>query len=147
MKIHFVCVGNVYRSRFAEAYARSKNTDHDFSSSGIQAGPHQPYGPISWWGARLAYNHSVANYLSAAWTATTQELLSNNDIVVFVHPNVEHMAKNMFDVSGIDYRVWNVEDIYHMDHSDMDTLIQKLDFSDKTGKYITQQVDSLLKTL
>lgn len=143
--IHFVCLGNVYRSRFAESYARSKHTQHNFSSSGLLADANY-FGPLSWWGARLAYNAGVAPYLTPMWTQTAQDLLDEADFVIFMHSSVEERARDMFNIENITYRTWDIEDLIpsKMDISPEEKERETLHQSDKTAQRIMKRVDELL---
>ena len=78
MHIHFVCSGNTYRSRLAEAYLRSmdKKPNTKVSSSGIIADKSKPEnGPVNWYTMRLMKRNDLIKYMSWQQTQTTQPLL------------------------------------------------------------------------
>lgn len=145
LTIHFVCLGNVYRSRFAESYAKSKQSQIQFSSSGLRAEDNY-FGPISWWGARLAYNEGVAPYLVPSWVQTTQELLERADLVVFMHPKVEALAAKLFDIGDITYRTWHIEDLLPLktDVPEEEREQESIRQSDEIARQIVKNVDELL---
>ncbi len=95
--VHFVCTGNVYRSRLAEAYLRSKKLPNvDTSSSGIKAQEGRN-GPITWYASIIKRNQLV-EHLKNYWTQTTPQMLYEADIVVFMTDEQYHYAKNTFSL-------------------------------------------------
>ena len=130
MHIHFICRGNIYRSRLAEAYAKSRLKDADaieVSSSGIQAemdfdGTVADVVPI------LLMQDGIEDYMSPRWTQTTQEIIDSVDIVVFMSKTVHKDAKTFLDLQQVEHYAWNIHDT--------------------KGVYpaIKQQVDALLST-
>lgn len=112
MKLHFICRGNIYRSRLAEAYARyltEKSEGIDISSSGIesQRALHYNVNPIT-----LEYLDAdgLTDYLSQDRRQTTQELLDEADVLVFMNDPVYEDAKIMFDVPEEKSKVWHIPD-------------------------------------
>lgn len=143
--IHFVCLGNVYRSRYAESYAKSKQTQHSFSSSGLLADANY-FGPISWWGARLAYNAGVSQHLTPMWTQTKQRLLDEADLVIFMHASVEERARKMFNLESITFRTWDIEDLMpsQMNIPEADKERESMRQSDVIARKIEKNIDELL---
>lgn len=113
MKIHFICRGNVYRSRMAEAYAKSllhKDVAVRIYSSGIQAGL-ALNGKVDPAAVEALKEDGINNYLSPSWQQTTQELLDNSDLNVFMTNSVYSDAKNDYEIDDSKAIIWNIPDI------------------------------------
>jgi 8-oxo-dGTP pyrophosphatase MutT (NUDIX family)/protein-tyrosine-phosphatase len=113
-KIHFVCNGNVFRSRMAEAYMRSFNLPGiKISSSGISYDA--TYGKtrytLSPYAVAMAEKYNFKEHLSPAPTQTTQQLLDSADINVFLFPQVYERARFFYKIDARKAIVWNVPDI------------------------------------
>ncbi len=111
MNIHFVCTGNTFRSRLAEAYLRSKNIpDVEVSSSGIKAHENKN-GPITWYAARLIKHHSLVPHMSFAWTKTSPSHLKNADTVIFMDTAHHHHSQTKLGFRGKRFEVWSIPDL------------------------------------
>lgn len=126
--IHFVCRGNVYRSRLAEAYAKSLLPEKadSISSSGIEA--------------KLALNGNVdpeavlqleaggiKQYLTTSWHQTTQKDVDDNDMIIFMSQTLYEQASKLFDIDDNKVEVWNIPDvdgIYSLIKENVDSLVQ-----------------------
>ena len=78
MHIHFVCSGNSYRSRLAEAYLKSVLVDKTIivSSSGTEAEKHRlKNGPICWYAMRLMKRNNLIPFMSWKERQTTSQIL------------------------------------------------------------------------
>lgn len=111
MKIHFICRGNIYRSRIAEAYTRylTEGKNISVSSSGIEADRTEAeISPLT-----LAYLESegLDQYISDLNLQTTQELLDNADVLAFMNDSVYKDAIDMFDVQQNKTEVWHIPDM------------------------------------
>lgn len=131
MHIHFVCRGNIYRSRLAEAYAASltqNNKEILVSSSGVQA-KLALNGDINPYTQKLLQAEGNDTFMKPSWTQTTQKHIDSADAVVFMSDTVCRDAKKFLDIPKEKAIVWQIPD--------------------KDGIYpeIKKQVDSLLKTL
>jgi protein-tyrosine-phosphatase len=99
MRIHFVCTGNIYRSRLAEAYCNSLCVPgiHVFSS-GIRAGM-EGDAPISPYAADVLTRYGFDGYATARWQRTSAELVRASDVLVFMesehHRFCEHWIEAM----------------------------------------------------
>jgi len=109
-KILFVCRGNIFRSRLAEAYFNKLRPDsYIASSSGVEAsrfGAKYASEPAR----KLAKKYQLE--LSLSPIQTTQETLDSADVIVFVKDDVYKEAKNMFKINESKVVVWDVYDIY-----------------------------------
>lgn len=111
LRLHFVCLGNVYRSRLAVAYLRSRQLPGiEASSSGVQA-RYNHYGPIARWTRLTAERHGLVPYLEPEWTQTTPQLLARADKIVFMHRSVYELAVEMFGFDRSKCLIWDIADI------------------------------------
>jgi protein-tyrosine-phosphatase len=113
--IHFVCTGNAYRSRLAEAYLKSLNLKRvKASSSGIEASKHEN-GPISWYAERIAAHQGLLKHVSKTKKDTRKKHLNQADLVIFLHPdNFEMFRKNFGDFTLKEYEIWDIPDLHHL---------------------------------
>lgn len=113
-KIHFVCRGNVYRSRLAEAiFKRIGGKDVIVSSSGIE----------TWRLNLIEPTHirpdlvtvckalGIIDYFSHRRTQTTNELLAEADLIIFLDHDVYMDALMKFDFNRDKATVWRIPDI------------------------------------
>ena len=117
MKIHFVCRGNVYRSRIVEAYAKSLRLNGVcISSSGIEADRHYPpneFPPayLAQWARLTAQEHNLDLKLSPNRTQTTSQLLNHRDYIVFVSASVFKDALNKYSFNQSNTKIWALKDV------------------------------------
>lgn len=109
--IHFVCTGNTFRSRLAEALLKSNEIKNiEVSSSGVDAKADYD-GPITWYGSRLAYRYGLLPFLKPYWTNTTAELLNAADLVIFMSKtHCEHCLHTLKSTIK-SYEIWDIPDI------------------------------------
>lgn len=153
MKIHFVCTGNMYRSRLGEAYLKSKELPGvDVTSSGILADIEYEFdGPIAWSAMRLIFKHSLTRFMSITPTKTTLDLLNNADLVIFMKGNHHEFSKKELGWLGTNYEIWEVADMDTEtgfetieDYADINKVIPE---SDKTFDIIREKVNELVERL
>ena len=112
-RLHFVCNGNVFRSRIAEGYMRSFNLPNlEISSSGLSydATYGNTHYTLSPYALDIAKKYGFQQYLSPHPTQTTQKLIDSADLVVYLYPGVLKSAKEIFHVDERKSLVWNVPD-------------------------------------
>jgi protein-tyrosine-phosphatase/8-oxo-dGTP pyrophosphatase MutT (NUDIX family) len=110
INIHFVCRGNIYRSRLAEAYLKSfQNAAWGVSSSGIGATKHAKV-HISPWTEMLAVKNDIKDWLSETNIQTSQEVLDGSDLIVFMNKDVYQDAKKSYEFNEDKTLVWHVKD-------------------------------------
>lgn len=112
-KIHFVCRGNVYRSRLAAAYmATLLDERFAISSSGIGASTanskFKTVGPITKATARA---HKLAHQIKTTKTQTTSRLLDEADVIIFMNKDVYDDALREYEFDVRKCLVWDVADI------------------------------------
>lgn len=111
MNIHFVCTGNTFRSRMAEAYLNSKNIPKiKASSSGIRA-INNLDGDITSYTKKLLSDLGILKYTNKKWTQTTKEKLLKADLVVLMKEEHLSWIKDHLDFTPKNYLVFNVDDI------------------------------------
>jgi protein-tyrosine-phosphatase len=156
MHIHFVCSGNAYRSRLAEAYCRSKVTDKpiQFSSSGIVARKHKrANGPICWYAMRLMKRNLLISHMSWSERQTTLRMLAQVDLLVCMKLEHYEVCRDKFDYRG-KYVVWDIPDLNEMPEFipstksfDIDADINHIKLTEQTFQLIKQKADLLLKQI
>lgn len=152
MKIHFVCTGNTFRSRLAEAYLRSKSVRGlEVSSSGIKAHENEN-GPIAWYGAWLIKRYGLVPHLTHTWTKTAPQHLKNADLVIFMDKKYHHHSKRDLGFTGTRYQIWNIPDLNDMGFdtetgTSIDEDAARMLATEKIFSQIKQKVDKLVKTL
>lgn len=142
MKIHFVCSGNVYRSRLAESYANyliEKNHLQNItvSSSGIMANLNQ-HGPISWLTLEILKENHLDTYASSHWVQTTAEIINAQDIIIFMQPLHLHYCQNELRFTGTSYEIWDISDMIITQ-----TKEEKITTARQTFTLIKTKVDKL----
>lgn len=146
MHIHFVCTGNTYRSRLAEAYLSSKKLSGVIvSSSGIEANDNI-FGPICWEAQRLLEVTGLVPFMSNHWTQTTTATLKADLVVFMEQAHFEFASKNC-DFSSSNFVIWDVPDLDELKTHEMAETIEKVTISEQTFKLIRQKVDALVKQL
>lgn len=156
MHIHFVCSGNAYRSRLAEAYCRSimQSKNCTVSSSGIDAvvGA-RCNGPICWYAMRLIKLHNLIPFMSWKEQQTTSEILSNVDILICMKQSHLEYCQNQLGYTGKSYEVWNIPDLNEMEGfipstiSDEKVDLNNIRLTEQTYSTIVQKVDDLVKRI
>lgn len=146
MTIHFVCAGNIYRSRFAEAYAKSKEIEGlTFMSSGVNVNTKaKNLGPVAWEAMRIMKNAGLLPYLKQLQTQTTPEGLNQADKVIFFGEKVLERVRTEFDYAKDNYEVWEIADIVDAPEHSLEDDIRRIKESEATTAVIREKVDDLL---
>jgi len=110
--VHFVCRGNVYRSRLAEAYAASLLDKKTIvvSSSGIEANL-ALNGDVDPETVRLLEDENLSHHLAPTWHHTTQDDIDNNDIIVFMSKSLYRQANDQLKIPAKKVHIWDIPDI------------------------------------
>lgn len=153
MHIHFVCSGNAYRSRLAEAYFKSKTHLKNIrvSSSGINAGnPESRYGngPICWYAMRIMKRLGLIEFMSWHEQQTTADMLKDVDLLVCMH------AKHLGFCKELGYsgkaEIWDIPDLNEMPgfipgtvHG-YETDLNHIKLTDETFETIRKKADDLV---
>ena len=141
MLIHFVCLGNIYRSRLAETYLSSKQLpDVTVISSGINATDNHQR-PISWLTQRLYEVYKLVPFQKSLWTQTTKELLDSADLTIFFANEYHQYCVDNFGYSSNDFEIWEVEDL----DGSIKEHVEKIQKTEETYELIRQKVDDLVE--
>jgi len=140
MRIHFICTGNTYRSRMAEAYLNSKRLPAIIVSSSGTYASENLNGPISWVAAWVLKKNSLIGFMSSHWTLTTLDILNKADKVVFINDDNYEFCKNELNYDGVSYEVWNVLDIPVGLNGDVEIMKKALE----TYEQIQEKVGELI---
>lgn len=144
MKIHFICKGNVYRSRLAEAYLLSLNTDFEVFSSGSAADYYREENMnIPEYVDKFLQKHGVHVTLKQYPDQLTQERLDQGDVTVCMNQIVYDECSQIFTMPG-QTKIWDITDYSEQDGADTKALD---DYTEQMYKKITGEVDELLRTL
>ncbi len=151
MTIHFVCTANMYRSRLAEAYLRSKKIPGLFvSSSGIAADVHARQ-QVSWYTEHLLTEAGILSFESRVCTEVTAEILATQDLVIFMEPEHLTYAQKNFGFTGTNFEVWNVPDVTCGTEVPPEIItpeeIACRNLTEVTMQTIREKVDDLVKRL
>jgi protein-tyrosine-phosphatase len=93
MRIRFVCTGNIYRSRLAEAYCKSlRIPELQVSSSGMGAGLNDD-AAISPYAAEVLARYELDSHAAARGQRRTAELVRWSDVLVFMEPEHQRFCK------------------------------------------------------
>jgi len=140
MIIHFICLGNIYRSRLAEAYLNSKQLKNiKVISSGIKASDNG-HRPISWLTQKIFEAHKLVTFESLSWTQTTKKLLDSADINIFFNQKYYQHCVDNLNYHSRNYEIWPVSDL----RKNIKSVIKKIAVSEATFKLISQKVDDLI---
>jgi protein-tyrosine-phosphatase len=141
MTIHFVCYGNVYRSRLAEAYFNSKKITNVTSiSSGIVASINENR-PISWLTQRLFEVYKLVPFEKSNWTQTTKQLLDSADLTIFFDKIYFEFCVENFDFHSENYEIWDIKDL----DENIKEYEEKMRTTEETFILIRQKVDDLIE--
>jgi protein-tyrosine-phosphatase/8-oxo-dGTP pyrophosphatase MutT (NUDIX family) len=111
MKLLFVCMGNAYRSRLAEAYLKSLHLPNlSVASAGVEARQDQN-GPICSYTTELLHEYNLTQYGKPHWTQLTQELLSQADLVVCMNRLVHEAGLQAGYQFPLRTFIWDIADV------------------------------------
>jgi len=140
MTVHFICLGNTYRSRLAEAYLNSKRlVDVKAVSSGVHASGNDK-GPISWLTQRLIEIHTLVPFEKPNWTQTTKLLLDSADLIIFFDRNYYNYCVTQFKFHPILIEIWTIGDLDTNSRDDG----EKIKATEETFNVIRKKVDDLV---
>lgn len=141
MRIHFICTGNLYRSRLAEAYCNSRCLPGTHvSSSGIKAGADGDI-PISPYAADVLARYDLHNYAAAHWQRSSAALIQASDVLVFMESEHHRFCEAWIEGARQRIEVWEVEDVGPIHASQIPNKVER------TFATIRERVDTLLTDL
>ena len=141
MTIHFICTGNIYRSRLAEAYCASKGVPGlSVSSSGIGTASNGGV-PIASYAARVLSQRGLERFAAPSWQQTTAALVRASDVLVFMEREHYGYCKDWIDPVRQTVEIWDISDVGPVDASRIMTKVEQ------TFEMIEQRTDMLLTAL
>ena len=147
MRVHFICNGNAYRSRLAEAYFRSLNTGIETTSSGTRADLHRDYNDprVVGYTHDFLERHGISVNLTPHPVQLTQELLRDDDVTVLINDIALKNAKDIVTLPK-DVRVWDITD--HDEQASKGEEVLDIDaHTERIFAQIKSDVDALVAEL
>ena len=133
-------MGNVHRSRLAEAYAKSRMHEKwDVTSSGVR-GDTYPSDYLSPWARILGHQHGISQWFSPTTATTSDAVFRRNDIIVFMGKDVYDKASQEHDFNRLKCLVWNIKD-----REDWGGKLRLRDKRRRTFSDIKRHVDRLIR--
>ena len=140
-RIHFICAGNIYRSRLAEAYCASKSVPGIHAlSSGIEAGL-TGEATISPWAGEVLARYDLFSYAAKSWQRTTAPLVEISDVLIFMETEHHRFCENWIEPHRQRIEVWGIEDVGPIPPFEIPAK------AERTFQIIRQRVDALLPAL
>ncbi len=141
MRIHFICTGNIYRSRLAEAYCVSKCAPGtEVVSSGIAAGVNAA-APIAPYAAYLLNKYGLSSHAASHWQRTTAAGVRASDVVVFMEAEHQRFCQDWLEPVRQRIEVWEIEDLGPVAPAEIVARVEQ------TFAMIRQRTDMLLTAL
>ena len=141
MTIHFICTGNIYRSRLAEAYCASKGVPGlRVLSSGIGTKLNRGV-PIASHAARVLSERCIERFAAPSWQQTTSALVRASDVLVFMEREHYTFCKDWIDPARQTVEIWEIPDVGPLDAAQIMTKVEQ------TFEMIALRTDMLLTTL
>ena len=128
MIIHFICRGNAFRSRMAEAYFNSLNIkDATAISSGTVAKLHSQVNKDNFKITQTVLEeHGLKKYTKPDWDQLTQERLDSGDITVYLSKSVKDECDSLFKP---------VHNTFVLNVPDFDEAIPKIETDEDINGY------------
>ncbi len=141
MTIHFICTGNIYRSRLAEAYCTSKGVAGvRVLSSGIGTASNRGV-PIAPYAARVLSEHGLERFAAPSWQQTTAALVRASDVLVFMEGEHYRFCKDWIDPIRQTVEILDIPDVGPVDAARIMTKVEQI------FEMIGQRTDMLLTAL
>jgi len=141
MTIHFICTGNIYRSRLAEAYCASKGVPGvGVLSSGIGTASNSGV-TIAPYAARVLSERSLERFAAPSWQQTTAALVRASDVLVFMEREHYSFCQDWIDPIRQTVEIWDIPDVGPVDAGRIMTKVEQ------TFAMIEQRTDTMLTAL
>lgn len=141
IRVHFICTGNIYRSRLSEAYFASRCAHGaQVFSSGIASGMDQDI-PISPYAADILARYGLDSYAAPRWQQTTENLVRSSDVLIFMERVHLRFCEDWIDPARQRIEVWGIEDVGPIPAARIPEKVAR------TFGVICQQTDALLAAL
>jgi protein-tyrosine-phosphatase len=148
MRVHFICNGNAYRSRMAEAYLKSLHTDLQVVSSGAIADQNRIRNDpvVIEFTDNFLRQQGVKAELPLHPAQLTQKMIKSEDVIIIMNKIVERNIRQ----AGIDMphnvRVWDITDVDEQDEENGEVLGIE-DHTAKMFEEIKYEIDLLVREL
>lgn len=110
MKIHFICLGNNFRSRLADAYLKSLGfSETEVSSSGVIASEANTE-LICWYTKEVLEKENLLSFGKESWAQTNPDVVLDQDLLIFMHPSVYAIYEKKWGDPVMPFEVWDIED-------------------------------------
>ena len=141
MRIHFICTGNIYRSRMAEAYCNSRGVPGiQVFSSGTAAGVNGD-APISPHAVDVLNKYGLISFAAKVWQPTTATLVKGSDVLILMESEHHRYCANWIEPARQRVEVWGIEDLGPISQKEIPEEVER------TFKNIRQRTDALLSSL
>lgn len=111
MHVHFICRGNVFRSRLAEAVTNGLQLPHVHATSSGTDALMNTVGDICWFARDILQSEDLLRHTASTWTQTYQEAIDAVDHVIFLSPDVLDVYRTIGLTLPHPFTVWQVTDI------------------------------------
>jgi len=140
MTIHFICTGNIYRSRLAEAYCASRSVPglHVFSSG---VGTAMNGLTIAPYAAQVLTQWGLEGFAAPSWQQTTRALVHASDMLVFMEREHYRFCEDWIDPIRQRFEIWDISDVGELDAARTKNKVEQ------TFSIIRQRTDMLLRAL
>ena len=141
----FVCRGNVYRSRLAEAYLGSLREEKESVRSAGVAPLRDGNGPISWSAMRILKNEDLVKFMSRDWTPLIEEHADWAEVMIVFEQKNKELAEAICG-RELNAQVWEMPDVPN------ETLLpgnegKLIEMTEETFLEIKRRVDELHSVL
>lgn len=141
MTIHFICTGNIYRSRLAEAYCASRGVPglRVFSSgtgTALNGGV-----PIARYAAQVLKKRGLEGFGAPSWQPTTKALVEASDVLVFMETEHYQFCERWIEPARQKVEIWEIADV---DAAQAAPMTQQ---AEETFERIKQRTDALLAAM
>lgn len=112
MNILTVCTGNVFRSRLAEAYLKSKLSDKNINVT--SAGTHaavMTFGNIAWYARICLEEENLVQFASTTINQLTKEKCDEADLILCMEEVHKNFISDNFHINSEKCMVLNISDL------------------------------------
>jgi protein-tyrosine-phosphatase len=147
MLVHFICRGNTFRSRLAEAYLNSlKLSKIKAISSGTVAKLHSESNKNNFNITQdVLTEHGIEKYNKDSWDQLTTERLRQGDVVIFLNVGVKEECEELFGLPD-EYIVWGIKDFDEVSPIPR-TKDEIYKYTNNTYDLVKNAVDNLINNL
>lgn len=142
MQIHFICHGNTFRSRLAEACINGRKR-HGIraTSSGVIAAKAATE-DMSWYAKEILEREKLISFTPPKWTQTDAQAIKGADKLIFLHPTVLTSYRSLELPLDIPFDIWNVSDVT-IAFDDPDKALLRAQ-ANEAFELIKQEADALI---